>query len=122
MILAWLAALPWLGALVVACLPAQSRRLVAWAAGLVALGVSLLVLQTAPAIFAGAVLRASVPWVPLLGLDLGLRMDGLAWLFTLLIGGIGTLIVVYAAWYLDPTDADSPPRRFFVFLLTAIPL
>jgi multicomponent K+:H+ antiporter subunit A len=61
------------------------------------------------------VLRASVQWLPALGLDLGLRLDGLAWLFALLITGIGALVVLYAAWYLDPDD--DPSRRFFVFLL-----
>ncbi len=56
----------------------------------------------------------SVPWLPALGIDFGFRMDGLAWLFTLLIGGIGALVVLYAAFYLDPKD---PARRFYVFLL-----
>ncbi|HSQ71353.1 MAG TPA: proton-conducting transporter membrane subunit, partial [Rubrivivax sp.] len=40
--------------------------------------------------------------------------DGLAWLFALLITGIGALVVLYAAWYLDPAD---PAPRFFTFLL-----
>jgi multicomponent K+:H+ antiporter subunit A len=112
-----LALLPWLGALLVGCLPAGARRGSALMAGAVALVVTALALQVAPAVFAGEVLRWSVPWLPALGLGLGFRMDGLAWLFALLIGGIGALIVLYAAWYLDPADADSPARRFFVFLL-----
>ena len=55
-----------------------------------------------------------MPWLPALGLDFGLRLDGLAWLFALLITGIGALVVLYAAWYLDPAD---PAPRFFTFLL-----
>jgi multicomponent K+:H+ antiporter subunit A len=116
----WLLAaalLPWLGALLVGCLPATARRAAALMAGAVALGVTALVLLSAPAVFAGEVLRHSVPWLPQLGLNFGFRMDGLAWLFALLIGGIGALIVLYAAWYLDPDDAQSPAGRFFVFLL-----
>jgi multicomponent K+:H+ antiporter subunit A len=109
-----LACLPWLGATLVGCLPGPARRASALLAGTVALAVIALVLSCAPAVFAGEVLRWSVPWLPALGLDLGLRMDGLAWLFTLLIGGIGSLVVLYAAWYLDPAD---PARRFFVFFL-----
>ena len=117
MTLALLALLPWLGALLVGSLPARARRSAAGLTGTVALAMTELVLHAAPRVFAGEVLRWSVSWLPALGVDLGFRMDGLAWLFTLLIGGIGALIVLYAAWYLDPDDAQSPARRFFVFLL-----
>ena len=112
-----IALLPWLGAAVVGLLPVGARRTHAWVAGAVALAVTGLLLQAAPVVFGGEVLRASVQWLPALGLNLGFRMDGLAWLFVLLIGGIGALIVLYAAWYLDPADPHSPSRRFFVFLL-----
>ena len=114
MILLALALLPWIAAAVVACLPGDSRRGVAWFAGLAALGITAFALHLAPPVFAGEVLKWSVPWLPALGVDFGFRMDGLAWLFTLLIGGIGALVVLYAAWYLDPKD---PARRFYVFLL-----
>jgi multicomponent K+:H+ antiporter subunit A len=111
------ALLPWLGAALLACLPAGARRAQAVLAGAVALTVFGLALQAGPAVMAGEVQRASLEWLPALGLDLGFRMDGLAWLFVLLIGGIGALIVLYAAWYLDPDDPHSPSGRFFVFLL-----
>ena len=112
-----LASLPWLAAAVVACLPVAARRVQAGVAGTAALGVTALALQAGAAVLDGQLLRASVEWLPALGLDLGLRMDGLAWLFVLLIGGIGALVVLYAAWYLDPHDPHSPSGRFFVFLL-----
>src|SRR6185312_9426861 len=48
----------------------------------------------------GAVLHTVVPWLPSLGLDLVLRVDGLAWLFLLLICGIGLLVAVYARYYM----------------------
>jgi multicomponent K+:H+ antiporter subunit A len=109
-----LALLPWLAAIVTACLPVASRRGAAAVAGAAALGVTALVLHSAGAVFEGEVIRWSAPWLPMMGVDFGFRMDGLAWLFALLIGGIGALVVLYAAWYLDPND---PARRFFVFLL-----
>jgi multicomponent K+:H+ antiporter subunit A len=119
MSLALLALLPWLGALLLACLPAgvpgaAARRRAAGVAGATALLVLVLVLACTPAVFGGTVLRVGVPWLPALGLDLGLRMDGLAWLFALLITAIGALVVLYAAWYLDVQD---PAGRFFVFFL-----
>jgi multicomponent K+:H+ antiporter subunit A len=114
MMLLLAALLPWLGALLLAGLPATARRSAALLAGAVALAALALMLGLAPAVFAGQVPRWSVAWLPALGLDLGLRLDGLAWLFAMLITGIGALVVLYAAWYLDPRD---PARRFFVFLL-----
>ncbi|MEO5732970.1 MAG: monovalent cation/H+ antiporter subunit A [Rubrivivax sp.] len=109
-----IAALPWLGALLLACLPADARRTSTWLAGAVALAVAGLNFALVPAVFGGEVPVWSVSWLPVLGLDLGFRMDGLAWLFVMLIGCIGALVVLYAAWYLD---ADEPVRRFFIYLL-----
>src|SRR5699024_6737378 len=53
-----------------------------------------------PAIASGSVLKQSTDWVPSLGVNLSLRLDGLSLLFTLLISGIGIGIFVYAYEYL----------------------
>ncbi len=108
-----LALLPFAGVLLFA-LPEGRRRTAVWLAGAVALAGCALVAATASAVFAGEVLHWQVTWVEPLGLAFGFRLDGLAWLFTLLICGIGALVVLYAAWYLDPAD---PAPRFFAFLL-----
>ncbi len=73
-----------------------------------------MVLAAAPEIFRGQVLRWSIDWLPTLGLTFGFRMDGLAWVFALLICAIGALVVLYAAYYLH---ADDPAARFFRYLL-----
>jgi multicomponent K+:H+ antiporter subunit A len=109
-----LALLPFAGALLLAALPNDRRRLCAWLAGAFPVAGLALTLAHAPAIMAGDVLRWSIDWVPALGLSFGFRMDGLAWLFALLILGIGALVVLYAAYYLHD---DDPPARFFQFLL-----
>src|SRR5690606_7194896 len=44
-------------------------------------------------------------WMPLLGLDLSVRLDGLGMLFGLLILGIGLLVILYARYYLSPRDS-----------------
>ena len=64
--------------------------------------------------FAGESPRASWPWVPDLGLDLALRLDGLALLFALLILAIGLLVILYAHYYLSEED---PAGRFFGLLM-----
>ena len=112
--LPWLAAAPFGGALLLALMGNQRRRLAAVVAGAIALACCALVAILAPAVFAGEILRWSVDWVPALGLSFGFRVDGLAWMFALLISAIGALIVLYAAYYLHQGD---PPARFFMFLL-----
>ena len=62
----------------------------------------------------GETLRYEIPWLPSLGVNLVLRLDGLSWLFSALILGIGALVVLYARYYMSPKD---PVPRFFSFLL-----
>ncbi|MBR0666093.1 monovalent cation/H+ antiporter subunit A [Roseomonas hellenica] len=112
--LATAVALPFLGALIAALLPSNARNLEAWLAGGVALAVLLMVWLCYPAVAAGQVLRTEIPWVPTLGLDLVLRMDGFASVFAAMVAGIGFLVVLYARYYMAPED---PVPRFFAFLL-----
>lgn len=66
-----------------------------------------------PDVVAGGALAESLPWVPALGAGLSLRLDGLSQLFALLITGMGALVVLYSAAYLD----RHPERgRFLTFL------
>ncbi|TDB74770.1 Na+/H+ antiporter subunit A [Micromonospora sp. KC721] len=46
----------------------------------------------------------TVTWVPQLGLDIALRMGTLSWLMVLLVGGVGALVLVYAAHYFRSDD------------------
>ncbi|MEM9488645.1 MAG: hypothetical protein AAGC55_05845 [Myxococcota bacterium] len=62
----------------------------------------------------GEPLSESMPWVPGLGVELSFRLDGLSFLFAMLITGIGSLIVLYASDYLK----DHPLRhRFYAYLI-----
>ena len=114
MSLTLLLALPFLGSAVAALLPTRARNLAsAWAA-LVALATALPLALLFPQVAGGGVLRERIEWLPSLGIDLVLRVDGFAWMFTLLIGGIGALVVFYARYYLSPED---PAARFYSLLL-----
>ncbi|MCE3271696.1 MAG: NADH-Ubiquinone/plastoquinone [Ramlibacter sp.] len=90
------------------------RRLSAWVAGVVAGLALLLLLQMAPAVFAGQTLLLHLDWLPQAGLNLGFRLDGLSLLFGILITAIGVLIVLYAAWYLAP---DDPAGKLYALLM-----
>lgn len=63
----------------------------------------------------GAVLLESRSWIPGLGVDASFRFDGLAMLMSMLVLGIGTLIVIFAASYLD---GDDRAPRFFAYLMS----
>lgn len=52
-----------------------------------------------PELFDGDVVVQSVQWVPQLGLDIDLRLDGFSALFVLLVSGVGCLVLAYARSY-----------------------
>ncbi|UIK07671.1 monovalent cation/H+ antiporter subunit A [Neorhizobium galegae] len=114
-LLLFLLVLPFLGSLVsVSLLRTRSRILPSWVAGATALLSVLIVAAFYPSVTDGGVLRFEGTWLPQLGLNFTLRMDGFAWLFSMLITGIGFLVVVYARYYMSE---DDPVPRFFSFLL-----
>ncbi|MDB5997909.1 MAG: monovalent cation/H+ antiporter subunit, partial [Pseudomonas sp.] len=106
--------LPFIGSCVAALLPHNARNTESLLAGLVALIGTLQVALLYPQIAHGGVIREEFLWLPSLGLNFVLRMDGFAWLFSMLVLGIGALVVLYARYYMSPQD---PVPRFFAFLL-----
>jgi multicomponent K+:H+ antiporter subunit A len=118
-LLPWLLALPFAGALLLAAggraVAALNTRALASAVagGVAVLGLVFLWVLSGAA-FDGVTARWSVAWLPSLGVTFGLRLDGLAYLFVLLVLAIGLLVVIYGACYLADED---PPARFFAFLL-----
>jgi multicomponent K+:H+ antiporter subunit A len=114
LLLLTLVGLPFAGAIIAGLLPTHARNAAAGLAGAVALACLGLVWAAYPAVSAGSVLRAEFAWMPSLGLNLVLRMDGFAWLFAGLVTGIGALVVLYARYYMS---SDDPVPRFFAFLL-----
>jgi multicomponent K+:H+ antiporter subunit A len=107
-------ALPFIGAMVLLFVPTPQRKLAAWLAGAFTLGACVLLVLLASSVFSGDVVRWRIEWLPSLGVHFGLRLDGLALLFSILILGIGALVVLYGAYYLSLADS---PSRFFAFLL-----
>ena len=109
-----LVALPFLGSLIAALLPANARNAESSLAGIIALVCAVQAALYFPEIAAGGVIRQELEWLPSLGLNFTLRMDGFAWMFSMLVLGIGALVVLYARYYMSPAD---PVPRFFAFLL-----
>nr|WP_240896727.1 Na+/H+ antiporter subunit A [Kineococcus vitellinus] len=56
-----------------------------------------------------------VPWVPSLGAELAFRLDVLSWVLTLLVGGVGALVLLYCGSYFHRRDPGS--ARFAAVLV-----
>jgi len=98
------------GTLLAAVAGRRSATAAAWALAAVVAGALALVLVALPRVLAGDAPAAFWDWVPELGLNVSLRLDGFAALFAILILGIGLLVILYARYYLDESD---PPGRFY---------
>ncbi|MET0612985.1 monovalent cation/H+ antiporter subunit A [Pseudomonas caspiana] len=106
--------LPFIGSCLAAILPHNARNTESILAGLVAVTGAIQVALWYPQIVDGGVIREEYFWLPSLGLNFVLRMDGFAWMFSMLVLGIGTLVSLYARYYMSP---DDPVPRFFAFFL-----
>ena len=103
-----------LGTTLVLWLKQFSRGVIALGAIGVSLSSLILLLTQAKAVFNGHVILQSWSWLPQLGLNLSFRLDALGLLFSLLITGIGTLIYIYAYYYLSPKNSLS---KLYVLLM-----
>ncbi len=107
-------AVPFIGGGLAILFPANARNAEAYLAGLVTVVALAVVISTYSRVTNGGIVQYSAAWVPELGLEFSLRMDGFAWLMATLIPGIGLLVVLYARYYMSPAD---PVPRFFSLLL-----
>lgn len=68
-----------------------------------------------PTISKGDFVVAQLDWIPSLGISFVSYLDGLSLLFSLLISGIGALVVLYSIFYLDRTREQL--HNFYIYLL-----
>lgn len=104
-----------LGTTLVSWLKQFSRGVTALGAIGVSLSSLILLLTQAKAVFNGKTIIQTWSWLPQLGIDLSFRLDALGLLFSLLITGIGTLIFIYAHYYLSPQSSLS--KLYFLLML-----
>ncbi|MBB3157520.1 multicomponent Na+:H+ antiporter subunit A [Microbacterium proteolyticum] len=53
----------------------------------------------APAVLAGDIPFEEYRWIPAIDVSLSMRMDVLGWLLTLVVTGVGALVMLYCRWY-----------------------
>lgn len=107
-------ALPFLGALLPGLMNSAGRAACAGVTFMVSLLAFIGLLTHLPAVMAGELVTARLDWIPLLGLNVTLMLDGLGFFFAMLILGIGLLIIAYARFYLS---RDDNMGEFFTYLL-----
>ncbi len=107
-------ALPFFGALLPGLMNSAGRAACAGVTFTITLAAFIGLLTNLPAVMAGDVVMARVDWIPSLGLNFTLMLDGLGFFFAMLILGIGLLIIAYARHYLSRKDNMG---EFFTYLL-----
>ncbi|WP_404471216.1 monovalent cation/H+ antiporter subunit A [Vreelandella venusta] len=112
--LLWIPLLTLAGTLVPLLTASRGRLLCTTATAILPLAALALMLSHLPILLDGGIVSQQLSWIPLLGLDLALRVDGLTLLFGLLILGIGSLIIIYAGYYLASSENDG---RFFSYMM-----
>ncbi|NLA09475.1 MAG: Na+/H+ antiporter subunit A [Microbacteriaceae bacterium] len=68
-----------------------------------------------PAVFAGEAPFESYDWLPSLGVTISMRMDVLAWVMTVIVTGVGALVLLYCRWYFS--EGEPGVGRFSAVLL-----
>lgn len=106
-------AVSWVSALIMPSLAGSRSPAIRAGMALPSLALFALLLSQAPTIAGGQPVVTEIQWIPSLGVNLDLRLDGLSLLFGLLITGIGTVIFLYAARYMHDVAQRG---RFFVTL------
>ncbi|KQU75517.1 MULTISPECIES: monovalent cation/H+ antiporter subunit A [unclassified Rhizobacter] len=114
MSLLFLVLLPFIGSAVAALLPTTARNLESLWAAAIALAIAVQLALLYPDVGAGTVVTERLAWLPSLGIDVVVRLDGFAWMFAMLVSGMGLLVIVYARYYLSPED---PAARFHSLML-----
>ncbi|WP_449411789.1 monovalent cation/H+ antiporter subunit A [Methylobacterium komagatae] len=111
------AILPFLGSIAAICLPSEARSAAAGVAGFVTLAGLACIVLLYPLATGPEPVTFALDWLPSLGVRLVLRLDGLAWIFSVLVLGIGALVVLYAQYYMAKAD---PVPRLFCYLLAFV--
>ncbi len=107
-------ALPFLGALLPGLMNSAGRAACAGVTFTISLAALIGLLTNLPAVLAGELVTARIDWIPMLGMNFTLMLDGLGFFFAALILGIGLLIITYARYYLAREDNMG---EFFTYLL-----
>ena len=109
-----------LGTTLVLWLKQFSRGVTALGAIGVSLSSFVLLLTQAKTVLNGHAILEQWQWLPQIGIDFSFRLDALSLIFSLLITGIGTLIYIYAYYYLNPKNSLSKLYSLLMLFMAAM--
>lgn len=112
----WVVVLPFLFAILIPVIYKYTKRIhTGWFVLLLPLLLFVYLFSNLTEISNGNVIHHSVAWVPSLGINFDVYLDGLSILFALLITGIGTLVILYSIYYLSKKSEKL--NQFYVYML-----
>lgn len=106
--------LPFLLAATVPAVEKLIKHRIGWFASLVAFISFLLIINVVPLVIQGESFKASVEWLPSMGIEYSIYVDGLSILFGIIITVIGIIIMSYSNGYMSRKE-DLP--RYYQWLL-----
>ncbi|WP_151751110.1 monovalent cation/H+ antiporter subunit A [Acinetobacter bereziniae] len=109
-----------LGTTLVLWLKQFSRGVTALGAIGVSLSSFVLLLTQSKTVLSGNAILEQWQWLPQIGIDFSFRLDALSLIFSLLITGIGTLIYIYAYYYLNPKNSLSKLYSLLMLFMAAM--
>ena len=77
-------------------------------------------LSLLPSINQGVIIVETYQWLPAYGIDFSFYVDGFSVLFSLLVLGIGTFILVYAGYYMRPYPMKGRFLGYLLLFMTAM--
>ncbi|GAB2569181.1 Na+/H+ antiporter subunit A [Gracilibacillus alcaliphilus] len=115
-LLHWAVLSPFLVAILIPFLYKYMKRIhTGWFVLLLPFALFIYFLTFLPVTSSGETILEVLPWVPSLGINFSVYLDGLSLLFVLLITGIGALVVLYSIYYL--AKGKERLHNFYVYLL-----
>lgn len=107
--------LPFIVALIVLLFSSYKVRFhIGWLILTVPIGLFIFFIQKITTIASGEFLSSSIKWIPSFDIEFATYLDGLSMLFSLLITGIGTLVILYSIYYMTK---DQQLNHFYIYLL-----
>ncbi|WP_394193042.1 monovalent cation/H+ antiporter subunit A [Pseudoalteromonas atlantica] len=120
MTLLWIPLLSLIGSVISSCTGKLSRNQTTGLTLLAPLSALAIAIYHAPAVLSGETIRYSLAWIPALGMEISLRLDGLSLLFIFMILGIGSLVIFYTRYYLSSNDSMPKLYSYLMLFMTAM--